>query len=164
MMKKKVDEKLVGIGSRIRTVRKNQKMTLKEMSKKLGIAIGYLSDIENGNANPGPHFFLNLVEQFNTNLDYIFLGQGGMYYPLDKIKSIDTISTEPFHFKGGLNTTEKLVWLMEHSTMLKNNILGYAEQYVLTNEEIVKKSIALHMEAKKEEMAKAATPEKPTAD
>lgn len=158
------NEKLVEIGRRIRTVRKYFKMTLKEMCKKLGIAIGYLSDIENGNANPGPLFFLGLVEKFNTNLDYIFLGQGTMFYPLDKIQSIDTFAPETFNFKGGLDSTGKLMWLMEHSTMFKNNILGYAEQYLLSHEDIIKKSVIRYLEEKKEEIDKTINPEITIAD
>ena len=153
------NEKLVEMGRRIRAVRKYLKLTLKQMSKKLGISIGYLSDIENGNANPGPLFFLGLVGKFNVNLDYIFLGQGAMFYPLDKIQSVDIFSAETFSFKGGLDSAGKLLWLMEHSTLFKNHILGYAEQYLLSHEEVVKKSVVRYLEEKKEEIDKATSPE-----
>lgn len=157
-MQKMSNEKFIDMGRRIRTFRKHKKMTLKEMSRKLGIAIGYLSDIEHGNANPGPLFFLGLVEKFNVNLDYIFLGQGAMFYPLDKIQNIDTYADETFNFKGGLDSPGKLLWLMEHSTLFKYNILGYAEQYLLSHEDIIKKSVIRYLDEKKEEIDKATNP------
>lgn len=40
------------IGNRLRKIRKDKGLTLKEVSKEIGISLPFLSDVERGDANP----------------------------------------------------------------------------------------------------------------
>lgn len=59
------------IGSRIKKLRKQQNLTLKELSEKVGISISFLSDIENGRSNPSLERLKQLAKALNTTIGYI---------------------------------------------------------------------------------------------
>ena len=67
------------VGVRIRNIRKTLKLKQKEFVKKLHISDASLSDIENGKHNPNFDFLVNLAQEFNVNLDYVFFGKGEIF-------------------------------------------------------------------------------------
>jgi transcriptional regulator with XRE-family HTH domain len=132
---KSQNERLVAIGQRIKNVRNTLRLSQREMAAALNTSASYLSEIESGKANPGPGFFLDLSDVYNVSIEYVFHGEGEMFYdpktrlPRAEFKDIDDI-----------DSPEKLFWLMNHSSMAKNSLLGYAARFYLENETIIKKS------------------------
>ncbi|MCP5109026.1 MAG: hypothetical protein GY950_36925, partial [bacterium] len=53
-------------------------------------------------------------------------------------------------FDEELDSIEKLGWLMNHSKLFKNTVLGFASRFLLNNEGIIKKSIEKSRKAQKE--------------
>ncbi|MCX6578600.1 MAG: helix-turn-helix transcriptional regulator [Candidatus Aminicenantes bacterium] len=129
-------ERVVAIGQRIKAVRVGLRLSQREMAAGLNTSASYLSEIESGKANPGPGFFLDLSDVYNVSIEYAFHGEGEMFYdpktrlPRAEFKDIDDI-----------DSMEKLFWLMNHSSMVKNSLLGYAARFYLENETIIKKSM-----------------------
>lgn len=53
------------IGARVRVIRKSQKLKLREASKKCGLSLGYMSEIERGVKDPSSE----IIEKLCVGLD-----------------------------------------------------------------------------------------------
>jgi transcriptional regulator with XRE-family HTH domain len=123
------------IGERIKNIRKKLSLHQKEMAASLNTSASYLSEIESGKANPGPGFFLDLSDVYNVSIEYVFHGEGEMFYdPTKKLPRTE------FKDVNDIDTPEKLFWLMNQSSMFKHTLLGYAAKFYLENKALVKKS------------------------
>jgi transcriptional regulator with XRE-family HTH domain len=60
------------IGKYLREIRKNQKMTMKEVAFKVGVTESLISQIETDKVSPGIDTLLTIAEVLNINLDYLF--------------------------------------------------------------------------------------------
>ena len=65
-----MDEK--AIIAKIKRLRKNQNMTLKELAKKTNLTESYLSRIETSSSAPPIHTLYLIAEALNTNISYLF--------------------------------------------------------------------------------------------
>lgn len=61
----------MNVGQRIKALRKQQNMTLRELSQKVGISISFLSDIENGRSNPSLERLKEIAEALDTTVSYL---------------------------------------------------------------------------------------------
>lgn len=68
-----MDNKLKEVGERIRTARKNLKLSQSELSEQLGISPSHMSDIENGKTNIGLDIFMRLTETLQVSADWLLL-------------------------------------------------------------------------------------------
>ncbi|WIF94456.1 helix-turn-helix domain-containing protein [Caminicella sporogenes] len=59
------------VGKRIRKLRKERGLSLKELSKKTDISISFLSDIENGRSNPSLERLKDIARGLNTTVSYL---------------------------------------------------------------------------------------------
>ncbi len=62
------------IGSRIKELRINKKMTLKELSEKTDLSTGFLSQLERGLTSVATDSLLNIAEALEVDLSYFLLG------------------------------------------------------------------------------------------
>ena len=146
-------EDLEAIGRRIKAARKSLKKQQKEVAAFLQMAPSYLSEIENGNAKPGPDFFLKLSRKLKIRMEYIFHGTGEIFYQNDEL--IDTMESEPFNFSEELDSPKKLLWLMDQSIFFKNTILSLAGKFILEDEKAIKKSMKIAAQSRKKKEQKA---------
>jgi len=56
----------------IKTMRKQSGMTLKDLSEKTGLSVGFLSQIERGNSNLGISSLKKIADVFNVNISEFF--------------------------------------------------------------------------------------------
>lgn len=61
----------VGIGERIKTLRRMQQLSQKTFADKIGITQSTLSSYENGNATPSTDILLTIAKQFQVSLDWL---------------------------------------------------------------------------------------------
>ncbi len=59
------------VGIRIKALRKEKKITLKELAEKADISISFLSDIENGRSNPSLERLEEIAKALNTSISYL---------------------------------------------------------------------------------------------
>ncbi len=124
------------IGQRIKAIRGTLRLSQREMAVALNTSASYLSEIEGGKANPGPGFFLDLSVVYDVSIEYVFHGDGEMFYdPKTRLPRAE------FKDIGEIDSPEKLFWLMNRSAMFKNTMLGYAAKFYMENETIIKKAI-----------------------
>ena len=141
-------ENLVALGSRIKELRKALKISQKDFAASLDMSGCYLSEIESGKGNPGHKFFYKISALYNISLDYLFHGIGEMFL---KVKDKGTPGKKDFIDE--IETIDDLVWLLEHSPMVKLTVMGYATKFLYENEDIIKRNIEKYRVKKAEKAA-----------
>jgi len=64
----------MNIGSTIKAIRKQRKMTQQQLADEMKISRSYLSDIENGNKNPSTKTLESLAKKLNVSITYLTTG------------------------------------------------------------------------------------------
>lgn len=67
------------LGSRIKQIRKRQRLTQIIFADRLSTSSGHISDIEHGLKMPGANFFIAMAKEFNVSLDWLLTGRGHPY-------------------------------------------------------------------------------------
>jgi transcriptional regulator with XRE-family HTH domain len=127
------------IGERIKNIRMELHLQQKDVADALKISPSYLSEIENGNGNPGPEFFKRLAIAFNVNLHYIILGIGDKFFNHGDSENLP----QPFEYTKGteIETIDELVWLMRHSVFFMNTVLALSNKIINTEESAIMASL-----------------------
>ncbi|SNY95291.1 helix-turn-helix domain-containing protein [Flagellimonas pacifica] len=69
-----MEDYLIGIGKRIKSIRKNNKKTISDIAIKAGVTAGLISRIENGRTIPSLPVFLKIVDALETEMTVFFEG------------------------------------------------------------------------------------------
>ena len=125
------------------------KLKQKDFAASLHMSSCYLSEIEAGNANPGLGFFHRLTKTHYISLDYLFYGTGEMF----KSEKKSTPSKER-EFIDDIKNLDDFLWLLEHSSLFRNTIMGYSEKFFYENEDIIKMNIEKIQKRKREQTEK----------
>lgn len=141
---KMIKENLKEIGIRIKEIRKNLRVTQKEMASELKMSACYLSEIESGKGNPGHAFYYKISTRYNVNLNYLFHGEGEMYTRIKFKKKPGEDEN-----RDEIENIEDLSWYLENSPLVKVQVIGFAAKFKYENEEIIKKNIE-RFQAKKD--------------
>ena len=62
------------LGNHLRSIRKERKLTLKDLSQRADLSVPYLSDIERGVVNPSVETVQKIANAFNMTFRDLFLG------------------------------------------------------------------------------------------
>ncbi len=108
-----------------------------EMEDKLGLSQSDLSEIELGKKDIEVGVFLQLATEFNVNLQYLYLGIGDMFQPVEEKDG----GGEVYDFQGSPVSFEKFQWLMKKSAFFRHTIMSHACKILLLEEETVKASL-----------------------
>ena len=66
-------------GGRVRAIRKRLGLTQTDFGRGLVISLPHLSDIELEKKKPCHDFFYHMVKVYRVNINYLLLGEGGMF-------------------------------------------------------------------------------------
>ncbi len=128
------DDFLKDVGHRIKLIRKVLDLRQKDFADSIGLSFSYLSEIEKGTkSKPQVNVFYKISEAYNVSLDYLFHGRGDMF--------VDEKPGTAEHFPDGIANIVDIIWLMKHSQMFKDTVMGFCSKYFYENEDILKKSI-----------------------
>ncbi|MCK5057074.1 MAG: helix-turn-helix transcriptional regulator [Candidatus Aminicenantes bacterium] len=133
------------VGTRIRNIRKAIKLKQKEFVTKLHIADTSLSDIENGKHNPNFDFLVNLAQEFNVNLDYVFFGKGEMF--ADRTLSLPGRIEE---FAVNINDVRKFLYHFERSPFIQYSVLTHFREMLTRSSQTISKEIEEYEKKQKE--------------
>lgn len=106
------------------------------MATALQIQPSYLDQIENGNANPWPELFMRLASLYKINLNYLFLGAQDMF-----ITDKEEIKENEIDLDDDIDTTEKIIWLMNNSPHVRLSIQMHLNKLLFTNKGIIRGDI-----------------------
>ncbi|MFC2155927.1 helix-turn-helix domain-containing protein [Acidobacteriota bacterium] len=124
------------VGSRIRNIRKAAKLNQKEFGKRLNISDASLSEIETGKFKPGFDVLMNLVNEFNANLYYVFLGKGEIF--LDPAVSLPGRIEE---FAVNVNHVRKFLYHFERSPFIQYAVLTQFREMLTKNSEVISQEL-----------------------
>lgn len=79
----------MNVGDRIKALRQERKLTLRELSQKADISISFLSDIENGRSNPSLDRLKSIAEALDTTVSYLLGEIADTPTPAGKEPSLD---------------------------------------------------------------------------
>jgi transcriptional regulator with XRE-family HTH domain len=128
-------EQLQEFGKRVRSIREKMRLKQYEFAAGLGFSEGYICQIEKGNANPTYEFFYKLACKYNASMDFLFYGKGELFF---KRKMA---AEENETMRESIDTTDDLIWFLDHSEIFRMKIMMEAKSYLYDNEEHIKKDI-----------------------
>ena len=124
-MKKEISidrDKREALGKRMVAIRKALGYQQNELAAELGFSEGYICQIEKGNANPTLEFFYMLTSKLRVSLDYLFYGEGEMFYRGEVSK--DRLDEN----HGSLETIEDVLWYHDYSPTFRLALLFEARK------------------------------------
>lgn len=91
----------MNVGERIKQLRKEKNLTLRELAEKADISISFLSDIENGRSNPSLERLKAIAEALDTTVSYLLGERPEPFIPDDytkkhKVTKRDLLQYEDF--------------------------------------------------------------------
>ncbi|AUP80567.1 helix-turn-helix domain-containing protein [Flavivirga eckloniae] len=92
-----MDDFLIGIGKRIKSIRKKQNITISSLAKDAGVSNGLISRIENGRTIPSLPVLLELISALNIDASNFFEGvesKAGAKFILVKKEEQQTLEKE----------------------------------------------------------------------
>jgi len=109
----------MSVGERIKLLRQKKKMTLRELSEKVGISISFLSDIENNRSNPSLERLKEIAKALDTSVSYL-LGEDNPEpkTPADEITEAVSDDPELLEFWKELREREDLKLLFKQAKKL----------------------------------------------
>ena len=113
-MKKKYNLNLTEIGSRLKTLREDLKITLEKMHKITGFSTSLISAAENGLKKPSAIYLSALLELYNVNLNWVFTGKGPIFLPQVQEKN------GKVHFA---DTYDEMRYMLENVEMIRYAML-----------------------------------------
>ena len=133
-------KELSEFGQRVRNIRKQLRISQKELAQHLNISNTYLSEIEAGRFKPGFHFFGNLVTKFNVNIKYLITGQGDSF--------INTETTRKHDYGEYSERIQEMLKDFEQVPMVKYAMLEFYENYKITKKAIIEAARKEYLEKK----------------
>lgn len=96
----------MNVGERIKQLRKEKNLTLRELAEKADISISFLSDIENGRSNPSLERLKAIAEALDTTVSYLLGENSTAFIPDDyakkhKVTKKDLLQYEDFIKNAG---------------------------------------------------------------
>lgn len=129
---------LVGLGKRVKAIRKELGLLQRDFVKIVNITMSTLSDIETGKKRPGSEMLFILSDEYRVNLHYLLHGEGEMFRletPLTGITFADEV------FGDYTEDVKELLWYMQHSRLARGAIIAMGKEYCFKNETMLKKEI-----------------------
>ena len=69
-----MEDFLIGIGKRLKEIRKKNSLTIHEVANRAGVSNGLISRIENGRTIPSLPVLIELIQSLNTDVSHFFEG------------------------------------------------------------------------------------------
>jgi len=96
------------VGKRLKAWRKSLPLTLAELSRKVGVSPGSLSDLENDKSQPSAKTLANLNRHFGMDIGWLLTGKE-FQASLSEEKTIVSSGTSPLHQDKKLNEMVQLL-------------------------------------------------------
>lgn len=124
------------IGERIREIRKQLKLSQKELGDKMNLSAGSLSEIETGKYNPSMDFVIKLAKNHNVNLYYLLLGEREMFVDpgLSLFGSIE-------RFAVNIDDVKEFLYYFQRSPIIQYHILTQFKAKMITDKDVIEKDI-----------------------
>ncbi len=148
MKKKKTKMDLVGIGSRLKDIRKKLDFTQKEFAETMTITMVTLSDVETGKKRPSSEMLFSLSKLYDVNLDFLLFGYGCMFREGADVKGV---MIEDNSFGEYTDDVREMLWYMQNSRLARTAFITLTKEYIYRNWVILRRDINLQKEKNEQE-------------
>ena len=146
-----MDDYLIGIGKRIKEIRKNGSLTISEIATRASVTAGLISRIENGRTIPSLPVLLKIINSLDIEVTDFFSGMpqaNGSNYIVSRKEENTTIETYSYIFGKQLNSLGfEAVMLQIHPNSKREKVVTDAYEfkymlygecyYIINNEEVL---------------------------
>ena len=131
--------KLSDFGSQLKKLRKNNKITQKELAQILGLAQTTIANYENNSRFPNQETLIEIADHFGVTLDYLITGKKKeANLEKEKSKSLISLITKDPYFKDNEIAKKYFIYLLNYQKKdAQNLILKEAEKNDKPNEKII---------------------------
>ena len=125
-------------GSRLRLFRKSRKITIHELSDRIGISKSTISEVERGHTKPPVNFLLAMFNLYGLNVNWVLTGEGKMILKRDAA----SLSRREAASTGVIDEEyNQLLYYLENAPVVKYAVLGFFREYFHKNKDIIEENI-----------------------
>ncbi len=131
----------------MKTIREHLGLKQKELAQTLGIASGYISEIEAGKKNPGIDVLEKLHRLYNVNISYLFTGEGDLFIQPGGEKRKKPERTAPKKPSDEMTMARKLMWYVMNIPVVRYAMLEAFRSYLYEKGDMVEKDVEAFLKA-----------------
>jgi transcriptional regulator with XRE-family HTH domain len=125
----------------MKTIREHLGLKQIKFAQTLGIASGYVSEIEAGKKNPGIDVLEKLHHLYNVNISYLFTGEGDLFIqPWEKEKK-EPKPPASKEFPDEMTMTRKMMWHVMNIPVVRYAMLEAFSTYMYEKGDMVEKYV-----------------------
>ena len=128
---------LNGVGSRLKEIRQQLKLTQQQLGDKLGINGSAVGKYEIGISFPTGKMLDLLATQYNVSMDYLLCGRGTLFY--DDEDTPDWSRSEGM--VEGDKELEELFSLVTSMSWVRHAVVGYFQRFRLEHRHLIDKGL-----------------------
>ncbi|MGE5343994.1 MAG: helix-turn-helix domain-containing protein [Candidatus Omnitrophota bacterium] len=134
----KFDFNIEDIGKRFKLFRKSHNLTIPEIADQTSLSRDTLTEVEAGKTKPSAILMLALFKLYGLNINWWLSGKGKMIekWDADYPKGDEEISTDTYE-----DDYNQLLWYLENAPVAKYAVLGFFQEYIHKNKDIVDENI-----------------------
>lgn len=125
-------------GSRLRLFRKSRKITIHDLSDRIGISKSTISEVERGHAKPPVNLLLAMFNLYGLNVNWVLTGEGKMILKKDAASLSRRKATSTGVMDDEYN---QLLYYLENAPVVKYAVLGFFREYFHKNKDIIEENI-----------------------
>ncbi len=124
------------VGSRLRELRQNLKMTQRQLGEILGINGSAVAKYENGISILNASMLNLLASRFNVSMDYLVCGRGKLF---DDDK--DKTESSRFYIPSADKELSELFSFVSSISWVRHAVLSYFQKLIRENRELIEKDL-----------------------
>jgi transcriptional regulator with XRE-family HTH domain len=125
-------------GRRLRLFRKSRKITVLDLSDRIGISKSTISEVERGHTKPTVNLLLAMFNLYGLNINWVLSGEGKMILKKDAASLSRKIATSTGVMDDEYN---QLLFYLENAPVVKYAVLGFFREYFHKNKAIIEENI-----------------------
>jgi transcriptional regulator with XRE-family HTH domain len=134
-----------------KTIREHLGLKQKEFAETLGIAGGYISEIEAGKKNPGIDVLEKLHRLHNVNISYLFTGEGDLFIQPGEEKKKEPAPPAAKEPSDEMTMARKLIWHVMNIPVVRYAMLEAFSTHMYEKGDMVEKYVEAFLNANKGE-------------
>ena len=135
----------------MKTIREHLGLKQIEFAQTLGIASGYISEIEAGKKNPGIDVLEKLHRLYNVNISFLFTGEGDLFIQPGEEKKKEPAPPASQELSDEMTMTRKMMWHVMNIPVVRYAMLEAFSTYMFEKGDMVEKYVEDFLKANPEE-------------